>query len=155
MAEVVVDGLNAALGTQENFGKDVRPGSKAVEVGPSRVQGLQDYVFRVFGRPPRTTACDCERALEPALPQTLYLMTDAALLAKLQSPSSRLQQLLRGNKSDEQVLEDLFLATLTRPPTDAERQAFARNRSRAPDRRAAFADTLWALINTREFILNH
>jgi hypothetical protein len=155
MAEVVVDAIDSALGTGGSFGKDVRPGIRAVEVGPSQVQGQMNFVLRVFGRPPRSSACDCQRALDPALPQTLYLMTDAALQAKLQAPAGRLQRLLRSGKTDEQVLQELFLATLTRPPTDAERQAFARHRGRAPDRRAAFTDTLWALLNTREFILNH
>jgi hypothetical protein len=156
MAEVVVDVLNSALGAKENFGNIVRPGSHAIEVGPSQVPVPQlNYVFRIFGRPPRTSACDCERALEPALPQTLYLMTDPALQAKLQAPGGRLQQLLQSNKTDDQSLDELFLATLTRLPSEADRQTFARHRAEAGDRRAALTDALWALLNTREFILNH
>jgi hypothetical protein len=49
----------------------------------------------------------------------------------------------------------LFLATLSRLPTARDRQAFQEYRKMAPDRRAALTDTVWALINTREFILNH
>jgi hypothetical protein len=159
MAEVVVDVLNSALGITEDLGKgsrDVRPGSRAIEVGASRVQnGNLAFVFRTFGRPPRTSACDCDRAMEPALPQTLYLMTDAALLAKLESPGGRLQGLLKSTRSDAEILDELLLATLTRFPTEEERQKFATYRSTKNDRQAAFADTLWALINTREFISNH
>jgi hypothetical protein len=156
MAEVVLDVLDSALGVTDNFGKEVKPGSKAVEVGPSQIP-VQDlnYALRVFGRPPRTSACDCQRTMEPGLPQILYLMTDAALQNKLQAPAGRLQNLLATKKSDDEVLEELFLATLTRPPAESERQAFARLRSGARDRRVAFTDTLWALLNTREFILNH
>jgi hypothetical protein len=154
MAEVVVDVLNSALGVTESFGNDVRPGSRAIEVGPSRVQNVNlGHVFRVFGRPPRAAACDCERAMEPALPQTLYLMTEPSLLAKLQN--GRLNELLKAQKTDEEVLEELFLATLTRFPTEAEKQHFAGYRANRQDRQAVFVDTLWALINTREFILNH
>jgi hypothetical protein len=156
MAEVVVDVINSALGVKDNFGNGVKPGSCALEVGPSQVPVPQlNYTLRIFGRPPRTTACDCERAAEPALPQRLYLMTDAGLLAKLQVPTGRLQQLLKSNKSDEQVFEELFLAALTRLPTKEERDSFTAYRARVPDRRAALTDTLWALINTREFVLNH
>jgi hypothetical protein len=168
MAEVVVDVVNAALGVAENFGpagnaknvnplaRSIRPGSRAIEVGASTVPNQTlAYAFRIFGRPPRTAACDCERAMEPALPQKLYLMTDTNVLAKLQAPTGRLQTLLKSDKTDEQVLEELFLATLTRYPTQAERRQFADYRAAATDRRAAFTDTLWALINTREFILNH
>jgi hypothetical protein len=156
MAEAVVDVLNSALGTVEKFGADVKTGSKAVEVGASQLQNpALAYAFRIFGRPPRTSACDCERAMEPALPQRLFLMTDATLLAKFNDPQGRLQQLVNSKRNDQDVLDELFLATLTRRPTDRERKAFASHLQSAANRRAAFADTLWALINTREFILNH
>jgi hypothetical protein len=214
MAEVVLDVLNAAVGATENFGTDAPPGVRAIEVGSSRMQnGNLAFAFRIFGRPPRTSACDCERALDPALPQTLYRMTDPQLLAKLEK--GRLQQLLASTKTDEQILEELFLATLTRFPTETEKRHFAAhlekkkgrpastaatilkgmdgsaadakivkpdavqtvlvaepamkrksgpapvrnpgktNQPEQTSRRAAFVDTLWALINTREFILNH
>jgi hypothetical protein len=156
MAEAVVDVINAGLGVTEQWGPDVKPGSRAVEVGASQIQTPAiAYAFRIFGRPPRTAACDCERAMDPALPQKLYLMTDQNLLTKLQSPQGRLQTLLKSSKTDDEILEELFLATLTRRPSDEDRRAFAEHRQSVADRRAAFMDTLWALINTREFILNH
>ncbi len=156
MAEQVVDVLNCALGSLETFGNDVRAGSKAVEVGPSQLQNpTLAYAFRIFGRPPRTAACDCERAMEPALPQKLFLMTDANLLRKINDPQGRLAQVVKNNKSDVEAFEELFLATLTRLPNESERQAFEKHRRIADNRRELFFDTLWALINTREFILNH
>jgi hypothetical protein len=156
MAEVVVDVVNAAAGVSDNFGNDAPPQCRAVEVGVSRLQNPQaGYVFRIFGRPPRTTACDCERAMEPALPQKLYLMADPTLLRKIKDPNNRLKELLANNKDDGAALNELFLATLCRAPTDKEREAFAEFRANAKDRRAAFEDALWALVNTKEFILNH
>src|SRR5262249_3578 len=102
MAEVVVDVLDDALGVKEDFGKDVaRPGARGMEVGSSRVQnGNLSYAFRIFGRPPRTTACDCERAMEPALPQKLYFMVDQAVLTNLRAPKGRLQQVLDSKKDN-------------------------------------------------------
>ena len=64
-------------------------------------------------------------------------------------------QLLADDKSTYEIVEELFLATLMRFPTAAEKEAFAQYRGREKSRAAAFQDTLWALINTREFILNH
>jgi hypothetical protein len=154
MAEAVVDVLDAALGVKEKFGNDAPPNSRAIEVGSTRVQnGTLAYVLRIFGRPPRTTACDCERAMEPALPQKLYLMSNTELQNNIQK--GRLQELLAGKKTDDEVLEELFLATLSRFPTDADKERFADYRKTRKDRQSAFNDTLWALINTREFILNH
>lgn len=133
MAEVVVDVLDSALGVSEDFGgkggTDVPAGSRAIEVAPSRVQSPNlAYIFRIFGRPPRTSACDCERAADPALPQTLFLMTDQGLLGKLEAPNGRLQKLLKSDRNDEQIFEELVLATLTRMPTDAEKKLFTEYR---------------------------
>ncbi|MBI2803399.1 MAG: DUF1549 domain-containing protein [Planctomycetes bacterium] len=156
IAEAVVDVLNSALGTTEKYGQDVKAGLKSVEVGASQMQNQTlAYTFRIFGRPPRTTACDCERAMEPALPQKLFLMTDPNLLAKFNDPKGRVQTLIKSGKTDEECLEELFLATLSRMPTAKDRQSFADHRRLVGSRREALIDTMWALINTREFILNH
>lgn len=154
MAEVVVDVLNAATGTTENLGGFAPPNAKAIEIGASQIQNANiAYAFRIFGRPPRTQACDCERAMDPALPQTLYRMTDSNIQQKLQT--GRAAELARSQKTDEQLLEELFLATLSRLPNDKEKQGFAEYKKNKTDRKALVTDTLWALINTREFILNH
>ena len=80
------------------------------------------YAFRIFGRPPRTTACDCERAMEPALPQTLFRMTDPTLLGEAQRPQTAASRSSRKAKlTDDELVEELFLATLS-PLADGERE---------------------------------
>jgi hypothetical protein len=154
MAEQVVDVLNSALDVTENLGPDVPPGSKAIEVAPNRVaNGNLAYIFRIFGRPPRTSACDCERASEPALPQTLFLMTDQQLLGKI--TSGRLRKLLAAKKTDAEIIDEFFLATLTRFPTAAEKEEALLYVRSKPKPVLGLADVVWALVNTREFILNH
>ncbi|MFO0879289.1 MAG: DUF1549 and DUF1553 domain-containing protein [Gemmataceae bacterium] len=173
MAEVVVDMLNDALGVTEKWGQgEGTATARALEVGASRVQNPSvNYVFRVFGRPPRTSACDCERAMDPALPQKLFLLADPNLQQKLRTPGNRLATLIEEKADDGEALEELFLATLSRKPTEAEKKNFLDYRERKKqaaasstankrgkvvfDRRALFTDTLWALINTTEFIFNH
>lgn len=155
MAEVVVDLLCAATGVPESFGNDAPKGSRAIEVGSSRLNGTVSFAFRIFGRPPRTTACDCERSMEPALPQKLYLMADPGLQSKLVDPNNRLKAILQSESDDRKALEELFLATVSRFPTEQEAKAFDAYRAKAKDRRSAFSDTLWALVNTTEFIFNH
>jgi hypothetical protein len=156
MAEVVVDLLNTAMGTEQKWGNDAPAGARAIEVGASRVTDpTVAYAFRIFGRPPRTTACDCERSLEAGLPQKLYLIADPAIKSKLEEPNNRLKKLLADYPDDNAALDELFLATQTRLPTDRERAAFARLREKTPDRTAAFRSALWAVVNTNEFIFNH
>ncbi len=154
MAEAVLDVLNDAVGAKEEFGDDAPPGSRAVEVATNRVRADHAArVFRVFGRPARASTCDCERASGPALPQTLFLMADPALLKKLSG--GRLAKLLADGTSDANAVDELFLAALSRPPDEAEKRAALARVDAAPDRAAGLTDVLWALVNTREFILNH
>jgi hypothetical protein len=156
MAEVVIDMINTALGVEERFGAEVPNGAHAIEVGASRLQNAQlAYAFRIFGKPPRTTACDCERGMEPGLIQKLYLLADPAVQTKVTAPRGRLRTVLARYADDNAALEELFLATVTRLPNETEREAFLAHRQAQPNREAAFADVLWALVNTTEFILNH
>jgi len=154
MAEVVVDVLNSALGIGADVGLDAPPGSRAIEIAPNRVQAPHlARIFKVFGRPVRATTCDCERPREPSIGQTLFLMTDADLLQRIEK--GRLKDLLEGGQPDGQIVEELFLATMSRLPDERERKSALDHVSAAPNRTAGFRDMVWALINTREFILNH
>jgi hypothetical protein len=165
LAEVVVDIVNDALGTKEtyNFGNKAAgdatnslDGKRLTEIGSSRMNNANlAYALRIFGRPPRTTACDCERTMEPALPQTLYRMTDNSLLQKIKDPKNRVSTLVKEKKSDDEIFEEVFLATMSRYPRPDEVAIFKDHRKTTSDRLAAFTDVSWALINTREFILNH
>jgi hypothetical protein len=154
LAEVVVDVLDAALGATEDFGKDAPSGTRAIELAPNHVRDAHlARVFRVFGRPARMALCDCERPREPALPQTLFLMTDERLLQNVRE--GRLKALLANKRSDEEIVDELFLATLSRAPDEREKRSALEHVQAKRDRAAGFADVVWALINTREFILNH
>jgi len=157
MAEQVVDVLNAALGVEERFtGQEEAPlGTKMVEVGASRLNSSVAYALRIFGRPPRTTACDCERAMEPALPQTLFRMTDNTVLAKFTDRNGRVAKLAASRLTPEQLAEEVFLATLSRFPTPEEKAEAVNHLQQTKNRADAITDLMWALVNTREFILNH
>ncbi len=167
MAEVVVDVVNSALAASDKFNRDAPEGSSAIEVAASTVQdGNLRYAFRIFGRPPRTAVCDCQRSDEPSLPQTLYLMTDSNVMRKIRdgrvknvlAKDDRLNKVRSGNlaQSDlKEIVDELFLCTLTRYPNDNEQQSAFEHIQESTDRPAALVDIVWALINTREFILNH
>lgn len=68
-----------------------------------------------------------------------------SLLASLEAPFF----------SPDDRLEILFLATLSRPPSAAERAAFLEHVEQAGDRRKAWSDALWAIVNSAEFTFNH
>jgi hypothetical protein len=154
MAEVLVDVLNAALGVPGEFGRDAPREARAIEIATNRVESPDlARIFRIFGRPQRTAVCDCERPREPAVPQTLFLMTDSGLLAKIRS--GRVKGLCESCLGDSDIIDELFLATFSRVPAEDERRAALDHLRSRTDRSAALADVVWALLNTREFILNH
>ncbi len=157
MAEQVVDVLNCALGVDEEFtaAEGIPASTRVVEVGSSRLNGDLAYALRIFGRPPRTSACDCERAMEPALPQTLFRMTDQAIMRKFTKADGRALKLAKSKMNSEELVEELFLATLTRLPKADEKTDAVKYLVSAKTRTDAVTDVLWALVNTREFILNH
>jgi hypothetical protein len=158
MAEQVVDVLNSALGVDETFApQDGAPaGTKVVEVGSSRITNPNlAYALRIFGRPPRTTACDCERAAEPALPQVLFRMTDNSIMQKFNDRKGRIAEWGASKLPNDELVEELFLSTLSRMPRPDEKAEAVKHLGETKTRREAVTDLVWALVNTREFILNH
>lgn len=55
---------------------------------------------------------------------------------------------------DEARLETLFLASLTRKPTDKEQQVMLKYLKDCEDKKQAFGDIFWTLLNTPEFVLS-
>ena len=80
---------------------------------------------------------------------------------KIRANQGRAAQLAASSLSDSELVEQLYLATLSRLPNDDEQQlmlsVFEEVRSTDDDqaRRLATEDVLWTLLNTREFAFNH
>jgi hypothetical protein len=109
--------------------------------------------LRQFGKPERLLACSCERADSTTLAQALQMMTGPLLTKAIETPDNRLGKLLKAGKSNVDIVEELFLAALTRMPSDRERSAIVARIENAKDRRAALEDVLAALLNSKEFLL--
>jgi hypothetical protein len=96
---------------------------------------------------------------QAGIPQALTLM-NGRVMADTTDPdrSSILAALEAPFMNDGQRIETLFLAALTRFPTDDERQRFTQYVAAGGatgDRRQAISDVLWSLLNSGEFGLNH
>jgi hypothetical protein len=111
--------------------------------------------LKTFGQPARELACECEREGDSNLAQALQLINGPAVNDRLRNPNNRIGKLLAAKKSDREVLDDLFLVTLTRPPTDSEVQAMLDHINTQMDKRKAWEDVHWALINAKEFLFRH
>ncbi|MGH7138370.1 MAG: DUF1553 domain-containing protein, partial [Pirellulales bacterium] len=189
-------------------------------------KGGGNYVLSLFGKPARTTNCDCERSNEPSLLQTIYLRNDQSMLGMLDRGDGWLKQIdpstnkQRKNLEDrqaksalaiaeqeqrlqeaqanddakqvkaierelanlrrqsdqvagalekenqrnpqlpavengpEELVREAYLRTLSRLPKDEEQQVAMRYLTESETPAAGMKDLMWALLNTKEFIVN-
>jgi hypothetical protein len=85
------------------------------------------------------------------IPQVLRLMNGPIF-----NNARALGRFVKPGIAPEEVLDNLFLSTLSRRPTENERQRFLSHIEQQPGpKRPAYADILWVLLNSSEFTLNH
>jgi hypothetical protein len=93
---------------------------------------------------------------QPSLLEALHMMTGPAYNAKISSEGGRLSRLLKNDASDEQILDEFYLAALTRFATPEERSKLLNFLAQRSSRRQeALAGLVWATLNSREFAYNH
>lgn len=146
-AEVLLDALSAATESPEPFPGRAK-GTRAIELWDNR---LPSYFLDIFGRSERTSPCACGRSGEPTMAQALHLMNAPEVERKVADPSGRVARLVRANSTEGQMVEELSLAALGRPPNEKERRAARRLFAQAPAQQAA-QDFLWALLNSYDFL---
>ena len=56
---------------------------------------------------------------------------------------------------DAEILDAMYLSSLSRYPATAERQLLTDHLAQTPDRLTAFHDLQHALLNSNEFLLRH
>ncbi|MEX0937927.1 MAG: DUF1549 domain-containing protein [Pirellulales bacterium] len=116
--------------------------------------GEHDFL-KVFGQPERQTACACERPDESNLSQALQLFNGPLVHGKLRDEQNRFRMLAAAERTDEQIVRELYLASLCRPPSEAELHAAILHIAAKDDRMMALEDVCWALLNTNEFLFQH
>jgi hypothetical protein len=132
-------------------------GTRAVQLYDSAVE---NYFLQTFGRNPRRIVCECERSDEPTMVQVLHLSNGTTLNEKLHTPGNRLDKLLklrREGMSSAGIVDEIYLACLSRFPTETERHQVL---ALFPPRGAAteaeiLEDVFWGLMSSREFLFNH
>jgi hypothetical protein len=152
-AEVLLDAIDQALGKPRTF-SDAPAGLRAVQLPGARMGG--DFL-RVFGKPERLLTCECERSESTTLAQAFQLINGPTVRLSLEDDENRIGRLLKAGTPEPEIIEELSMAILSRPPTVAERDAFLVHvaRAGAEGRRKAWEDVAWALINSKEFLLRH
>lgn len=115
--------------------------------------GMGERFLKVFGKPDRLLTCECERNDDPGLLQAFQLITGDLMNAMIRERDNRLGKLLANGKSDAEMLEEFYLAALCRKPSEAESRKLLGMLASAKNRRGAWEDVVWALMNSKEFLL--
>ena len=150
-AEQMADALDFATGTQEKY-VGLPLGTRAIQLPDS---GVKSYLLDVFGRPARQITCECERTSQPNIAQALHLLNGTALNKRIADPKGRIETLLKAKKDTAEIVQELYLATVCRPPRPEEVERARHWISQAASPREGLQDVMWVLLNSREFLFNH
>ncbi len=156
-AETLLDAIAQVTQTPNKFG-GLPLGARAAQIPDGNTS---DYFLTTFGRSTRATVCTCEVRMEPNLSQALHLLNGEAAHQRIHQ-GGVVAKLMDQGRTPAQIIDQLYLACLSRRPTDAERAGLLAQLppvdSAKPDavaQRAALEDVFWAILNSREFMFNH
>ena len=158
-AEQMLDAISETTETYEKFWSIIPEPYSNWPTG-TRAEQISDgnttcSFLDLFGRPGRDTPFESERSSEASLRQELYLLNSEQLAGKLSSSPS-LARLMKANLKDPELVDEIYLMTLSRFPSADEKQKLlaylAKNSTARP---TAVQDVVWAVFNTKEFLFNH
>jgi hypothetical protein len=167
-AEVTIDGILQATSRNDrnrSWRGDLT--GRKISQHPRSIQtrGI-DFSLLVFGKPLRTTNCDCERQMQPTLLQSLYTRNDSEMMQWLNRPDGWLVEVTKAapklaapelaeDNAWREFIDEAYLRTLSRLPSESEQTIAQTSIQEAPNIKDGLEELLWALLNTREFQTNH
>jgi hypothetical protein len=158
-AEVLSDALCEITGTTEKYSSAIPEPFTFI---PEKLHSIAlpdgsitSSFLEMFGRPPRDTGQESERNNRPTAEQRLHLLNSSHVQRKIEQ-SEKFKYLLKTRTDPRDVVTGLYLAILSRFPTEDELQtAVAYFPTSGKDNRPAALDVAWALINSAEFLYRH
>jgi len=117
------------------------------------------HAMKVFGKPDRSINCDCERVNEPTLLQAIFAqndplvrmrIADSGWIIEIEDADAAGRQL-----DNHELVEQVWLRTVSRRPTDEELARSVRHVESVDTVVEGVSDLMWAMLNTKEFLLNH
>lgn len=118
-AEQLLDALCQVTGIPEQF-PGLPAGLRAIQLPDTHVKS---EFMDSFGRPPRQITCECERSQEPSMAQALIFINGDLINRKVTAEGGLVDRLIRSDRTDSELLEQLYWTTLGRAPRQAERSA--------------------------------
>ena len=157
-ADVLLDSVVAVTGVPRPL-PNWPNGTRAIEFYPRSAGDTEgpnpgDPFFATFGRSSRGTICACETKPDPTLSQTMHLAVGDTIRDRL-AAGGLVKTLIDSGATPRQIIERLFVQTLSRQPTSEELADFGELVAGNEKDPAAYEDILWGLLNSTEFVFNH
>ncbi len=149
-AEILLDALSTVTASSEKI-RGLPAGARAVAIADGRTS---TYFLTTFGRATRETPCSCEVKMEPNLSQALHLLNGDAVNAKVVN-GGLVKKWLKAGRPREEIIEELYLRTLSRHPTATESEKLLAFFTEGKSAEVVLNDLFWSLLNAKEFVFNH
>jgi hypothetical protein len=149
-AETMLDCITEVTETKNKF-PGLPLGARAVQIADGNIS---TYFLTTFGRATRESVCSCEVKLEPTLSQSLHMLNGDATTQRIRA-GGLINRRLAEKKPPELIIEELYVRSIARKPSQKEMIALSKAVAEEPDKVKALEDVFWALLNTREFLFNH
>ncbi len=158
-AEVLIDALNQITGGTEKYTSAIPEPFTYMPEGYRAVclpdGSISSSFLELFGKPARDTGMEAERNNRVTSAQRLHLLNSTHIQRKLEQ-GGNLQAFIKSGGGYRQLVSGLYLAILSRFPTEQEIQtALDHAQSGGSLKKEAALDLAWALINSAEFLFRH
>ncbi|MDX2039153.1 MAG: DUF1549 and DUF1553 domain-containing protein [Isosphaeraceae bacterium] len=150
-AHQMADALAQVTDVVNRF-RDRASGTRAIEVTDPATAST---ILETFGRCARTNGCAPVASPSLSLRQALLVIGGDVVESKVTHLNGWLANLLELQPAPDEIVENLYLRTLCRPPIPEELSHWTAELRGAANLRESAEDLFWALLNSKEFAFNH
>ena len=157
-AEVIYDAMKQSTAARDKLA-EVRTNLQRRASGHLSMRMAGTHAMRVFGKPDRSINCDCERVNEPTLLQAIFVQNDPLVRMRL-AESGWIIEIEEAEEEGKpldrrNLIEQVWLRSVNRLPTDQEIERAVQHLESVKQVSEGIRDLLWAMMNSKEYLLNH
>jgi hypothetical protein len=160
-AHQMADAIAQVTGVPNGYGMNRARGTRSIEMNDV----VDDYLLEILGRCDRTGGCEVGSLVRPAsLKLALHLIIGEAINSKFDRHGSKVAEMAAyyrevepGRQAEVRAaqIESLYLRAYGRRPMSEENDFWQQTLAESDDYAATLEDMLWAILNSREFVVNH
>lgn len=117
-AETLFDAVFQVTGVIPNI-PGAKAGQRAAQLSDAGMD-VSSGLLATLGRPPRQSACECERSSDIRLDSVMALLSGPTVSGAINDPTNALAKLVESEPDDRKLVNEVFLRVLNRPANDPE-----------------------------------